>query len=163
MNHPELNIYLAGEVHTDWRDQITEGVLAHDLPVTLTSANTDHPSSDACGACILGAEDQSFWHDHKGAKLNAIRTRTLISRADIVVARFGPKYRQWNSAFDAGLAVAQGASLITLHAEDLDHALKEVDSAALAVARTPQQVVSILIYIVEGRLVASSAPGVSHE
>ncbi len=157
MNHPELNIYLAGEVHTDWRDRIAQGVLAHDLPVTLTAANTDHPSSDACGVSILGAENDSFWHDHKGAKLNAIRTRTLISRADIVVARFGPKYRQWNAAFDAGLAVAQGASLITLHDEDLDHALKEVDSAALAVARTPEQVVSILIYVIEGRLDLSPA------
>ena len=152
MHHPDLNIYLAGEVHTDWRDRIAEGVLAHDLPVTLTAANTDHSSSDACGASILGAERESFWHDHKGAKLNAIRTRTLISRADIVVARFGPKYRQWNVAFDAGLAVAQGVCLITLHDEDLDHALKEVDSTALAVARTPEEVVSILIYVVEGRL-----------
>ncbi len=159
MNHPELNIYLAGEVHTDWRDRIAEGVLAHELPVTLTAANTDHPSSDACGASILGAEDQRFWHDHKGAKLNAIRTRTLISRADIVVARFGPKYRQWNAAFDAGLAVALGASLITLHDEDLDHALKEVDSAALAVARTPDQVISILLYIIECRLDSKLAPG----
>ena len=95
MHHPDLNIYLAGEVHTEWRDRISEGVLVHDLPVTLTAANTDHSSSDACGGSILGAEKKSFWHDHKGAKLNAIRTRTLISRADIVVARFGPRYRQW--------------------------------------------------------------------
>ena len=158
MHHPDLNIYLAGEVHTDWRDRIAEGVLAHDLPVTLTAANTDHPSSDACGASILGAEKESFWHDHKGAKLNAIRTRTLIARADIVIARFGPRYRQWNAAFDAGLAVAQGIPLITLHDEDLDHALKEVDSTALAVARTPEEVISILIYIVEGRLDLSTTP-----
>ena len=130
----------------------------HDLPVTLTAANTDHSSSDACGGSILGAEKKSFWHDHKGAKLNAIRTRTLISRADIVVARFGPRYRQWNAAFDAGLAVAQGIPLITLHDEDLDHALKEVDSTALAVARTPEEVVSILIYVVEGRLDLPTTP-----
>ncbi|HAW96822.1 MAG: hypothetical protein CMJ33_09885 [Phycisphaerae bacterium] len=163
MNHPELNIYLAGEVHTDWRDRIAEGVLAHDLPITLSSANTDHASSDACGATILGPEDDAFWYDHKGAKLNAIRTRTLISRADLVVARFGPRYRQWNAAFDAGLAVAQGVSLITLHDEELDHALKEVDSTALAVARSPEQVVSILIYVIEGRLSASQTSNLSLE
>ena len=162
MNHPELDIYLAGEVHTDWRDQIAQGVLAHELPITLTSAITDHASSDDCGVRILGEEGHRFWHDHKGAKLNAIRTRTLISRADIVVARFGPEYRQWNSAFDAGLAVAQGVSLITLHDESLDHALKEVDSAALAVARTPEEIVSILIYVVEGRIEIPSNPEGSH-
>ena len=152
MNHPELNIYLAGEVHTDWRDRIAEGILAHDLPITLSSANTDHASSDACGATILGPEDDSFWHDHKGAKLNAIRTRTLISRADLVVARFGPKYRQWNAAFDAGMAKALDKPIITLHDNTLNHALKEVNQAASASCRSVEQVVNILSYLINGTL-----------
>jgi YtoQ family protein len=113
---------------------------------------TDHSSSDDCGVDILGREDNSFWHDHKGAKVNAIRTRTQISRADLAVIRFGDKYRQWNAAFDAGYAAAMGKPIITLHDPDLTHALKEVDGAALAVAETPAQVVRLLTYVIEGQL-----------
>ncbi len=101
---------------------------------------------------ILGAEQRPFWRDHVGAGVNAIRTRTLIERADVVVVRFGDQYKQWNAAFDAGFAAALGKPLITLHAEQHDHALKEVDRAALAVAREPEQVVEVLRYVIEGAL-----------
>ncbi len=145
-----LNVYLSGEIHTDWRDQIEQG--AKDLDVTFTSPVTDHAASDDCGVAILGAEPDKFWHDHKGAKLNAIRTRQMIEEADIVVVRFGDKYKQWNAAFDAGYAAALGTSLIILQPPEHDHALKEVNAAALAVARTPQQVVQMLRYVLEGTL-----------
>jgi YtoQ family protein len=145
----EWNVYLAGEIHSDWRERIMQGVNAASLPVSFTGPVTDHAASDECGARILGAEPDSFWHDHKGAKLNAIRTRTLIEEADLVVVRFGDKYRQWNAAFDAGYAVAIGTPLVTLHDPELTHALKEVDGAALATARTPEQVVEILRYVIE--------------
>ena len=140
-------VYLSGEIHTDWREQIIEGAAAAGLDVTFTSPVTDHASSDDCGAEILGAEADSFWHDRKGAGINAIRTRTLIGRADVVVVRFGDKYRQWNAAFDAGCASALGKPLITLHDPALNHALKEVDAAAQATCEHPAQVVSILRYI----------------
>ncbi len=114
---------------------------------------TDHDASDDCGVAILGgAEDNKFWHDHKGAKLNAIRTRRLIEQADVVVVRFGDKYKQWNAAFDAGQAAALGKSLIVMHGADHSHALKEVDAAALAVTQTPEQVVQILAYVLTGEL-----------
>jgi len=145
-------VYLAGEIHSDWRGEIARGIESHSLPVTLTSPVTDHDVSDDCGVRILGPESDPFWKDHKGGKVNAIRTRTLIEKADVVVARFGDKYRQWNAAFDAGYAVARGKPLVTLHAPDLTHALKEVDAAALAVAETPEQVVRILRYVIEGTL-----------
>ena len=140
-------VYLSGEIHTDWREQIIEGTTAAGLDVTFTSPVTDHASSDDCGAEILGAEADSFWHDRKGAGINAIRTRTLIGRADVVVVRFGDKYRQWNAAFDAGCASALGKPIITLHDPALNHALKEVDAAAQATCEHPAQVVSILRYI----------------
>lgn len=139
-------IYLAGEIHSDWRQRIAEGVAEQKLPVTLCGPVTNHAASDGCGAAILGPEADSFWYDHKGAKINAIRTRNLIHKADMVVVRFGEQYRQWNAAFDAGYAVALGKPLIVLHDEVLQHALKEVDAAALAVATQPQQVVKILEY-----------------
>ena len=129
------SVYLSGEIHTDWREEILKG--ASGLPVSFSAPVTDHAASDDCGVEILGAEPNKFWHDHKGAKLNAIRTRTLIEQADIVVVRFGDKYRQWNAAFDAGMAAAHGTPLVTLHDPSLTHALKEVDAAALAVAETP--------------------------
>ena len=145
-------VYLSGEIHSDWRDRIAAGIESQDLPIELTTPNTDHATSDDCGVRILGAETSDFWRDHKGARINAIRTRTLIERADVVVVRFGDKYRQWNAAFDAGYASALGKPVITLHDTDLGHALKEVDGAALAVAETPDQVVQILRYVIDGEL-----------
>lgn len=145
-----LNVYLSGEIHTDWRDQIIEG--AQGLDVTFNGPVTHHESSDDCGVAILGAETDKYWHDHKGAMVNAIRTRKGIADADVVVVRFGEKYRQWNAAFDAGYAAALGKSLIVLQQADHDHALKEVDAAALAVAREPSQVVEILRYVLDGGL-----------
>jgi YtoQ family protein len=145
-------VYLSGEIHSDWREQIRLGIEAADLPVILTAPVTNHAASDACGVEILGHESDSFWKDHKGAKVNAIRNRTLIHDADVVVVRFGEKYRQWNAAFDAGFATALGKPIITLHDPELTHALKEVDAAALAVATDPRQVVEILTYVVTGTL-----------
>ena len=146
------NVYLSGEIHTDWRQEIMDGAANLALPVSFSAPVTDHGASDDCGVAIMGAEDQKFWHDHKGAKLNAVRTRTLIEKADIVVVRFGEKYKQWNAAFDAGMAAALGKSLIVLHGPDHQHALKEVDAAALAVAERPEQVVQMLDYVINSRL-----------
>jgi len=139
-------VYLSGEIHTNWRTQIAEGIQRSHLSITLMSPVLDHTASDNCGTQILGGELEGFWKDHQSAKLNAIRTRHLIQSADVVVVRFGDKYRQWNAAFDAGYATALGKPLITLHAPDLIHALKEVDAAAYAVAQTAQEVVDILRY-----------------
>lgn len=145
-------VYLSGEIHTDWRDQISKGVEDADLPVELVSPVTDHASSDDCGVAILGTEDSAFWRDHKGAKVNAMRTRTLMDSADLAVIRFGDKYRQWNAAFDAGYASARSIPYITLHDPALTHALKEVDGAAMAVAETPDQIVRLLRYVIRGEL-----------
>ena len=145
-----LSVYLSGEIHTDWRDQITDG--AAGLDIAFSAPVTDHAASDDCGVAILGAEENKYWHDHKGAMVNAIRTRKGIGDADVVVVRFGDKYKQWNAAFDAGYAAALGKSLIILQPPEHDHALKEVDAAALAVARSPEEVVQILRYVMDGSL-----------
>ena len=145
-----LKVYLSGEIHTDWRDQIIDE--SRDLDVVYDGPVTDHAASDDCGVTILGAEANKYWHDHKGAMINAIRTRKGIAEADVVVVRFGEKYRQWNVAFDAGQAAALGKSLIILQQPEHDHALKEVNAAALAVARDPREVVEILRYVLTGAL-----------
>ena len=143
-------IYLSGEIHTDWREQIGQGLKLAGLSVILSSPVTDHQASDDCGDNILGKEDNPFWKDHKASKINSIRTRNLIEKADVVVVRFGDKYRQWNAAFDTGYAAALGKPIITLHDPDLTHALKEVDAAASAVAQSPEQVVEIMQYVIGG-------------
>jgi len=146
------SIYLSGEIHSDWRERIEEGAAAAGLDVRFAAPVTHHEASDDCGVAILGPEPDKFWHDHKGAQLNAIRTRTLIGQADIVVVRFGEKYKQWNAAFDAGYAAALGKPIIVIHQPEHQHALKEVDAAALAVAQTPEQVVAMLRYVINGEL-----------
>jgi len=140
-------VYLSGEIHTDWRQRIKDGCEANNLSVIFTSAVTDHEASDAAGD-LLGVETDNFWRDHKSAKVNAIRTRTLIDKCDLAVVRFGDKYKQWNAAFDAGYCAASGTPYITLHDEDIVHPLKEVDAAAMAWATTPEQIVDILKYVV---------------
>jgi YtoQ family protein len=140
-------LYLSGEIHSDWREEIKKSIKKENLPVEVTGPVTDHPASDNVGVDILGPEMEDFWKDHKGAKVNAIRTRTLIENSDIIVVKFGEKYRQWNAAFDAGYAAALGKKLIIMHPEEHTHALKEVDAAALAVVKNPDQVIEILKYV----------------
>ena len=143
-------VYLSGEIHTDWRQQIIDGTQAYDLPIVFSSAVTDHQASDAAGD-LLGPETSSFWRDHKSSKVNGIRTQTLIKNCDVAVVRFGDKYKQWNAAFDAGYCAASGKPYITLHDEAIIHPLKEVDAAAMAWATTPDQVVEILKYVINAR------------
>lgn len=153
----QWRVYLAGEVHSDWREQIRQQVEAAGLPVVFTAPVTDHAASDAAGDGLGPAPEgdgeargPSYWRDRQSAGVNAIRTRTLIEQADIVVVRFGEKYRQWNAAFDAGFASALGKPVVSLHDPSLTHALKEVDAAANAVAQSPEQVVEVLRYVITG-------------
>jgi YtoQ family protein len=146
------NVYLAGEIHSDWRERIAEGAEQAELPVTFLAPVTDHAASDDVGVAVLGEEEDQFWKDHKGAGVNAVRTQTMIKRADVVVVRFGDKYKQWNAAFDAGYAAALGKPIISLHDPEHTHALKEIDRAAMATAETPEQVVDVLRYAIQGEL-----------
>ena len=140
-------VYLSGEIHSDWRQQIMQGAKEHGLNIEFTSAVTEHEASDAAGD-VLGKDDNGFWRDHKSSKVNAIRTKNMIQKCDIAIIRFGDKYKQWNAAFDAGYCAALGKPYITLHAEDIIHPLKEVDGTAMAWAQTPEQVVELLKYVV---------------
>ena len=148
----EWKIYLAGEIHSSWRKTIIDSVKSEKLPFVFMGPVTDHEASDDCGVTILGKEENKFWHDHKGAKLNALRSRKALQEADAVVVRFGDRYRQWNAAFDAGYAVALGKSLIVMHETEFQHALKEVDAAALAVVGSNEELLGIFRYVSTGKL-----------
>ncbi|HKJ50772.1 MAG TPA: YtoQ family protein [Gammaproteobacteria bacterium] len=141
------NVYLSGEIHSDWREQIIAGAESLGLPINFTSPVTDHEASDAAGD-MLGPESAGYWRDHKSSKVNAIRTKTLLENCDLAIVRFGDRYKQWNAAFDAGYCAAIGKPYVTLHAADIVHPLKEVDAAAMAWAETPAQVVEILNYVI---------------
>lgn len=143
-------VYLSGEIHTDWRQQIADGANALELPIEFSSAVTNHEASDAAGD-VLGSESNAFWRDHKSSKVNGIRTRTLLDKCDVAVVRFGDKFKQWNAAFDAGYCAAIGKPYITLHDENIVHALKEVDASAMAWAKTPAQVIEILGYVTNAK------------
>jgi len=146
------NIYLSGEIHTNWREEIKLHSQKENLDINFTDPVTNHEFSDDCGTTLTGSEEKKFWRDHKGAKINAIRTRTYIEKADIVIVRFGEKYKQWNAAFDAGYAAALGKPIIVIHKEEYQHALKEIDGAALAVVDDPIKIAPILKYKIDGKL-----------
>jgi len=148
----ELTVYLSGEIHTMWRDEIIKKCEILELPIEFLSPVTNHELSDDVGIEILGKEDKKFWHDHKSAKINSIRTKNAIEQADVVVVRFGDKYKQWNAAFDAGYAIGLSKSLVVLHNEDHQHALKEIDASASAVASTVDEVVKILRYTATNKI-----------
>ena len=143
----EWNVYLSGEIHTDWREKIIAGCEAHNLAINFNSAVTNHEASDAAGD-VLGKDENNFWRDHKSAKVNAIRIKTHLDNCDLAIVRFGDKYKQWNAAFDAGYCAALGTPYITLHDDEIIHPLKEVDAAAMAWVTTPEQVVEILKYTI---------------
>tara|TARA_B100001769_G_scaffold33927_1_gene22263 strand:- start:160 stop:606 length:447 start_codon:yes stop_codon:yes gene_type:complete len=147
-----LKVYLSGEIHTNWRDEIINKCKDLNLNITFYSPVTDHDLSDDVGIKILGNEEKKFWHDNKSAKINAIKTRSSIKKSDIVIVRFGEKYKQWNAAFDAGYAAALSKSLIIIQNDEHQHALKEVDAAALAVTKNTDEVVQILKYTLNGNI-----------
>jgi len=147
-----LNVYLSGEIHSNWREEIIQLCKKEDLSIVFSSPNTDHESSDNCGVEILGAEESNFWKDNKGASINSIKTKKAIKDSDVVIVKFGDKYKQWNAAFDAGYASALNKSTIVIHNDEHQHALKEVDASASAVAKDQHQVVRILKYILNGSL-----------
>ena len=152
MSNNNLNVFLSGEILTDWREEIIDQSKNQNLPINFFSPETNHANSDDCGVSILGPENDKFLYDYKGASINSINNSICIKKSDIVIIKFGEKYKQWNAAFDAGYAIGLNKNIITLHAKDLDHALKEVDAAAKAVCRCNKEVIKILKYITNREL-----------
>ncbi len=147
-----LNVYLSGEIHSNWREEIKSLCRKENLEINFSSPITNHKASDNCGVEILGNEEKQFWKDNKGAKINSIKTKKSIRDCDVVIVKFGDKYKQWNAAFDAGYASALNKSIIVIHNEENQHALKEVDAAASAVAKNQDQAVKILKYVLNESL-----------
>lgn len=143
----KYTVYLAGEIHSNWREEIIKSATNEKLPIDFLFPEENHEASDKVGEEIITKEEKQFWYDRRSAGINSIRIATGIKKADIVVVRFGEKYKQWNAAFDAGYAHALGKKIIVIHPEEFNHALKEIDAAADATVSDNQQVFEILKYL----------------
>lgn len=143
----KFTVYLAGEIHSNWREEIIKNATNENLDIDFLYPEENHDASDKVGADIINKEEKQFWYDRRSAGINSIRIASGIKKADIVVVRFGEKYKQWNAAFDAGYAHALGKKIIVIHPEEFNHALKEIDAAADATVSNNQQVFEILKYL----------------
>jgi YtoQ family protein len=144
-----ITVYLAGEIHSGWRDELREHLSQRGLPVRFVGPQERHDRSDSVGEDILGAQPSARFRDLVGAGVNTLRTRVLLRRADLVVAYFGDQYRQWNTAADAGAAVASGVPLLLVRAPELTHALKELDAMATFTVETLEQAAEAIAYVFE--------------
>jgi YtoQ family protein len=59
-----LNVYLSGEIHSNWREEIINLCKNEKLDISFSSPITNHEASDNCGVEILGDENSNFWKDH---------------------------------------------------------------------------------------------------
>jgi YtoQ family protein len=143
----DLAIYLAGEIHSDWRDRFRDLLASRGIEAIFLGPQEDHGLSDDIGEKILGKQPGPRYRDLQGARVNTLRTRVHLRHADLVVACFTEKYRQWNTAADAGQAVAAGIPLVLVRPEEHVHALKELDALADLTVETLEQAAEAVAYI----------------
>jgi YtoQ family protein len=145
----DIVIYGAGEIHSDWRDELRGFLEDAGVSAEIVGPQEVHDRSDAVGEDILGEQPGPRYRDLMGARVNTLRTRVLMQRAEMVVAYFGPKYKQWNTASDAGAALAAGLPLVLVRSSEHVHALKELDALATLTVETLEQAAQAIAYIFE--------------
>jgi YtoQ family protein len=145
----ELLVYLAGQIHDDWREQLRKKAEERGLPILFKGPQEDHDRSDAIGELIKGKQPNAVYRDHAASELNNLRTRIWMQKADVVIALFGEKYRQWNTAMDAAMAIQMGKPLILVRPESLHHPLKELSQRAQVTVETVDQALDALAYVLE--------------
>jgi YtoQ family protein len=149
MDH--LTIYLAGEIHSDWRDQLRSHLDRLDLPAEITFVGPQevHDRSDDIGEAILGRQPNQRYRDLLGGQVNNLRRRVQMQGADLCVSYFGPKYKQWNTAADTGAAAALDIPVILVRDMEHLHALKDLDAFASVTVETLEQAAEAIAYIFE--------------
>jgi YtoQ family protein len=143
----QLTVYLAGQIHDDWRGRLRKQAQQRGIDVDFVGPQDEHDLSDGIGEQILGEQGSPRWRDEVASQANNLRTRILMTRSDVVVAQFGEKFRQWNAAMDAGIAIALGKPLIVVRDPSLHHALKEISQRAQMTVDQPEQVLDALEYV----------------
>lgn len=147
----DLTLYLAGEIHSPWRDELRALLEARDLPADLAFVGPQevHDRSDDVGEAVLGQQPNQRYRDLTGGQINNLRRRVQMNRADLAVAYFGPKYKQWNTAADAGAAAALDIPLILVRDPEHLHALKDLDAFAAVTVETLEQAADVIAYVFE--------------
>ncbi|TCP32031.1 YtoQ family protein [Scopulibacillus darangshiensis] len=145
----KLMIYLAGQIHDSWREDLRNKAGEMKLNVDFSAPMENHDRSDQIGEEILGQQPNAVLKDEAASAINNLRTKVLLNKADLVIAKFGESYKQWNTAVDAGEAVAMGKPLILIRPEKLHHALKELSNKAQVVVETEEQALQTIKYIFE--------------
>ncbi|MGM8215658.1 YtoQ family protein [Bacillaceae bacterium W0354] len=144
-----LTIYLAGQIHDDWREQLKRKAKEKNLNVSFLGPQEKHSLSDDIGAKILGEQPSKVYHDDAASGINNFRTEIMIKKADAVIALFGEQYKQWNTAMDAGIAIGLNKPLILIRPESLIHPLKELSNKANVTVETIDQAIEVLQYYFE--------------
>lgn len=147
MFNMELTVYLAGQIHDDWRDTVSQKAKEKNLSLNFVGPQTNHDLSDDIGENILGEQPGSYYKDEAASSINNLRTQVLMQKSDIVIALFGEKYKQWNTAMDASTAVALNKPLILIRPEELIHPLKELSNKANITVSTVDQAMEVIEYI----------------
>lgn len=145
----ELIVYLAGHIHDQWREEFRTKAEERKLPLIFVGPQENHDLSDQIGEKVLGKQPNAKYADEAASQINNLRTRVLMNKSDIVVALFGEKYKQWNTAMDAATALEMGKPLILVRPEAHIHALKEMANKAQVVVETKEQAIEALAYIFE--------------
>jgi YtoQ family protein len=145
----EFTVYLAGEIHSSWREEIKQQAKQMDLPLSFVGPMENHDRSDFIGEEILGEQPDKILRDEAASSINNLRTELLMKKSDLVVALFGEKYKQWNTAMDASTALAMNKPVILIRPEELHHPLKELSNKANVTCTTIEQATKVLSYIFE--------------
>ncbi len=145
----KFTVYLAGEIHTDWREELKDKAKALDLPLEFVGPMTDHERSDNIGELVMGTQPNSIAKDEAASQVNNLRTQLLMKKSDVVIALFGEKYKQWNTAMDASAAISLQKPLILIRPESLHHPLKELSNKANITVETVNQALKVLTYVLD--------------
>ncbi|KGX83693.1 YtoQ family protein [Pontibacillus marinus] len=145
----ELTVYLAGQIHDSWRDDVKEKASQKDLPLHFVGPQEQHDRSDSVGEDILGEQPNPVYRDDAASSINNLRTQVLMQKSDVVIALFGDKYKQWNTAMDASTALTMGKPVILVRPESLHHPLKELSNKANVTVETIDQALDVISYIFE--------------
>ncbi|MER2078612.1 YtoQ family protein [Psychrobacillus psychrotolerans] len=143
----KLIVYLAGQIHDDWREEVAQKANAKNLPLEFVGPQTNHDRSDNIGEEIQGKQPSNPYKDDAASDINNFRTQVLMQKADIVIALFGEKYKQWNTAMDASTAIAMNKPTIIIRPESLTHPLKELSNKANVTVETVDQAIDVIHYI----------------
>lgn len=145
----ELTVYLAGQIHDDWRDKVESLTKKRNLPLTFVGPQTNHDRSDNVGDDIIGEQPGKYYKDDAASSINNLRTQVLMQKSDVVIALFGEQYKQWNTAMDASAAITLNKPTIIVRPESLIHPLKELSNKANVTVETIEQALNVLAYIYE--------------